>query len=155
MPATRLFAMLLGIVYLLVGIAGFVPPFLAAPPPDAPQLAIGAGHGLLFGLFPVNAVHSIIHLVVGIYGIVASRDFDAARTFVRGLAIVFGVLTVMGLFPVLDTTFGLAPLHGHDIWLHAITAVAGAYFGWFHREARESRAVTGEAYAGSKPEDRL
>jgi len=153
MPATRLFAMLLGIVYLLVGIAGFIPPFVTAPPPDAPPLAVGAGHGLLFGLFPVNVVHSIIHLAVGIWGVVASRARDAARIFARGLAIVFGILTVMGLFPVLDTFFGLAPLHGHDIWLHAITAVAGAYFGWFHREARE-RPVTGEAYAGSKPEDR-
>lgn len=154
MPATRLFAMLFGIVYLLVGIAGFIPPFVSAPPPDAPSLAVGAGHGLLFGLFPVNAIHSIIHLAVGVWGVVASRAFDAAKIFARGLAIVFGVLTVMGFFPVLNTTFGLAPLHGHDIWLHALTAIAGAYFGWFHQEARQ-RAATGEAYAGSKPEDRL
>jgi hypothetical protein len=35
------------------------------------------------------------------------------------VAVVYGILTVMGLIPALDTTFGLIPLYGHDVWLHA------------------------------------
>jgi hypothetical protein len=49
------------------------------------------------------------------------------------LAVIFGVLTVMGLIPGLNTVFGLIPLFGHDIWLHALTAIAAAYFGFRER----------------------
>jgi hypothetical protein len=37
---------------------------------------------------------------------------------------------VMGLTPVLNTTFGLITLYGHDVWLHALLAIIAAYFGW-------------------------
>ena len=46
----------------------------------------------------------------------------------------------MGLIPVLNTTFGLVPLFGHDVWLHAGTAALAAYFGFSQRtEAVEIR----------------
>jgi hypothetical protein len=35
----------------------------------------------------------------------------------------------------LYTTFGLIPLYGHDIWLHAVLAAVGAYFGFMRRDA--------------------
>ena len=38
----------------------------------------------------------------------------------------YGLFTVMGLIPGLNTTFGLVPLYGHDVWLHALTAAAAA-----------------------------
>jgi hypothetical protein len=40
------------------------------------------------------------------------------------------VLTVFGLIPGLNTLFGLTPLFGHDVWLHALTAIIAAWFGW-------------------------
>ncbi len=57
-------------------------------------------------------------------------SFSGAVSFARGLAILYAVLAVMGLIPGLNTMFGLAPLHGNDIWLHAGTALIAAYFGW-------------------------
>ena len=36
----------------------------------------------------------------------------------------------MGLIQVLSTTFGLIPLYGHDVWLHALLAIVAAYFGF-------------------------
>ena len=39
-------------------------------------------------------------------------------------------LTLMGLLPGLDTLFGLAPLFGHDVWLHGVEALAAGYVGW-------------------------
>jgi hypothetical protein len=30
--------------------------------------------------------------------------------------------------------FGLVPLFGNDIWLHALLAIIAAYFGWMHRD---------------------
>ena len=127
---TRRFALVVGIIYLIIGIAGFIPGLVQGQ--DYPDLAIDAGSGALLGLFPVNVVHHLVHLLVGVLGIAAYRAFDSARLYARGLAIVYGVLAVMGLISAvnLHTMFGLTPLFSHDVWLHAGTAVIAAYFGW-------------------------
>jgi hypothetical protein len=66
-----------------------------------------------------------------------------ARGYAKGLAIIYGILAVMGLIPGLNTLFGLVPLHGHDVWLHAVTAIIAAYFGWF--AAARTETETGKA----------
>ncbi|HLO79301.1 MAG TPA: DUF4383 domain-containing protein [Magnetospirillum sp.] len=126
---TRTFALILGIVFLAVGILGFVPQLLTMPP-NQPPLMVEAAHGALFGLFPVNAVHNAVHLAFGIWGVVVWRDFAASRVYARSVAVIYAVLTVLGLIPVTSTLFGLAPLHGNDVWLHAVLAIASAYFGF-------------------------
>ena len=126
----RYFALALGIVYTLVGLLGFLPGITQPPPPNAPTLAVDAGYGFLLGLFPINVLHNIVHLLIGVLGIAASRRVAASRQYARGLAVVYGVLAVMGLIPGLDRTFGFIPLFGHDVWLHALTALASAYFGF-------------------------
>lgn len=125
----KTFAMALGAIYLVVGLLGFVPA-LRPLPVEAPPLSVGSGYGYLLGMFPVNILHTLVHLAIGVWGLVAMKDFGAARNYARGVAIIFAVLTIMGLFPGLNTTFGLIPLHGHDVWLHALTAIAAAYFGF-------------------------
>ena len=129
--ATRYFALVAGIAYVLVGLLGFVPGATQGPPADAPGLTMANGYGYLLGLFPINVVHNVVHLVIGVLGLVAYyRGFDWSRLFARGTAMFYGILAVMGLIPGLSTTFGLIPIFGHDIWLHALTAVVAAYFGW-------------------------
>jgi len=127
---TRRVALVVGIIYLVIGIAGFIPGLVQGQ--DYPDLAIDTGAGTLLGLFPVNVVHHLVHLLVGVLGIAAYRAFDSARLYARGLAIVYAVLAVMGLISAanLHTMFGLAPLFSHDVWLHAGTAAIAAYFGW-------------------------
>lgn len=125
---TRTFAAVLGAVYTVVGILGFVPALLTPPPADAPRLAVDAAYGYFLGLFPVNVVHSLVHLAAGVWGLAAMRSWAQSLTYARGLAIIFGALTVLGLIPGLNSMFGLAPLWGHDIWLHGVTALAAAYF---------------------------
>jgi uncharacterized protein DUF4383 len=142
---TRYFALVIGIVYLLVGVAGFVPGLLA--PHEGPSdLAVESFHGRLFGVWPVNILHNIVHLGIGLWGVVAYRSFAGARLFSRCLAVLYGVLAVMGLIPVLNTTFGLIPLHGNDVWLHALTALVAAYFGWRTPEHVEEPGGTAATY---------
>jgi hypothetical protein len=141
----RYFALVYGIVFLLVGIAGFIPGFLA-PPEEGRQLAVNTGFGRLFNLFPVNVLHNLVHIVFGIWGLAAYRTFSAARTYARAVAIIYGLLTVMGLIPVLSTTFGLIPIYGHDVWLHALLALVAAYFGW--ASVREEPVPVGSASTG-------
>jgi len=126
---TRNYALILGIAFLLLGLAGFVPPLVADVPPH-PDVAVHAGYGLLFGLFPVNVLHNLVHIIFGIWGILAYSTFRASRIFARANAIIYGVLALMGLIPGLSSTFGLIPLFGHDIWLHASIAIVSAVFGW-------------------------
>jgi Domain of unknown function (DUF4383) len=140
---TRYFALIYGIVFLLVGIAGFIPG-LVTPLEAGPDLAVSAFSGHVFGLFPVNLLHNLVHIAFGIGGLVAYRDFPSARLYARVVAIAYAVLTVMGLIPGLNTLFGLVPLYGHDIWLHAVLAIIAAYFGFMARPAEERVTATGK-----------
>ena len=126
----RYFALILGIVYLIVGVLGFFPAALQPLGPAAPNLAVDAGYGRLLGLFPVNILHNVVHLGVGLWGLLAYRSLGGSIGFARGLAIFYGLLAVMGLIGSLNTTFGLIPIFGHDVWLHAGTALVAAYFGF-------------------------
>jgi hypothetical protein len=128
--STRSFTLLVGFLYLAGGLLGFLPGLIQPPPTDAPRLAVEGGYGYLLGLFPINTLHNLVHLVIGAWGLVASRSFAAARLFARGLAVIYGVLTIMGLFPGVDTAFGFIPLFGHDVWLHGITTLVAVYFGF-------------------------
>jgi hypothetical protein len=124
----RYFALVFGIVYVVVGLAGFVPGLMTHN--DMPEMAIGALSGRLLGLFPVNAVHTLVHIVIGLWGIFAWRSFTASRTYAQSVAVIFAVLTIAGLIRGLNTLFGLVPLFGHDVWLHAGTTIIAAYFGF-------------------------
>ncbi len=92
--------------------------------------------GYLFGLFPINVLHNIVHLAVGFWGILAYLSYSGSKGYSKGLAIFYGALTIMGFFPILRTTFGLITIFGNDIWLHALTAIIAAYFGFFARPKR-------------------
>ena len=93
-------------------------------------MTVDTGYGYLLGLFPVNVLYNLFSLAIGVLALGAYRSLSRSTLFARGIAILFGVLTVMGLIPVLNTTFGLIPLFGHNVWLHAATAAIAAYFGY-------------------------
>lgn len=126
------FALIVGIIYVLVGIMGFIPGFVKAPvaTPDMAGLAYTTGYGYLLGLFPINVLHNVVHLLVGILGIVASVSLGSTRLYSGELALFYGLLAVMGLFPPTQSTLGLIPIFSNDIWLHAGTAAIAAYFGF-------------------------
>ena len=139
--STRYFSLVLGIIFLLVGIAGFVPGLLQTPEPAA-DVEVTQSFGRLMGLFPVNALHNVVHIIFGIWGIAAYRSYTGARGYSKAVAIIYAVLAVMGLIPGLNTTFGLIPLYGHDIWLHAVIAIAAAYFGFVASDREVGHSTT-------------
>jgi hypothetical protein len=137
---TRYFALVMGIIFAVVGVAGFIPGLLT-PLPEG-ELAVDALSGRLLGLFPVNILHDLVHLLFGIWGIAAYRSFGAARGYARSVTWIYGLLTIMGLVPGLNTMFGLVPIFGHDVWLHLAIAGAAAYFGYAVRETAATTATT-------------
>ncbi|HYI65191.1 MAG TPA: DUF4383 domain-containing protein [Allosphingosinicella sp.] len=126
--STRSFALIFGIVFIAVGIAGFVPQLL-----QGPEGGDMDGHRMLFGLFAVNPLHNAVHILFGLWGLAASRSAGGAVTYARGVAIIYAVLAVCGLIPATAEGFGLVPLYGKLVWLHAALALVAAYFGWVNR----------------------
>ena len=130
--STRTFALLFGIVFLAVGIAGFIPGLSGPLHPEHPPVQFN-GMQLLW-LFPVNLLHNVVHVLFGLWGLMASRSLGGSVMYARGVAIIYAVLTVLGLLaPPLSNFFEMVPLYGNDIWLHGLLAVVAAYFGWVHR----------------------
>jgi preprotein translocase subunit Sss1 len=101
MGLARTVAAVFGAVYLLVGIVGFV---LTSP---------------LLDLFEVNALHNIVHIVLGailLYGAMSTAAAVQSARWVGALLIVLGIVGFISA-----DGFGLVPLGGNDIWLHLAT----------------------------------
>lgn len=93
----------------------------------------------VLGLFPVNLLHNLAHLLFGIWGIMAARSFAGARSYCRISGVAYLGLMLLGL--IAPDTFGLMPIGSHDIWLHALLGGSLAYFGFTAREhAHDVRA---------------
>lgn len=138
----RTFALIYGVVFLLVGIAGFIPGLVTPHEAVEHELVVDQGTGDLLGLFPVNLLHNLVHLAFGVWGLLVYRNTGAAVMYARSVAVIYAVFAVMGLVPALSTVFGLVPLYGNDIWLHALLAAIAAYFGFVQH---------GEAHPASGP----
>lgn len=121
-------ATIFGVGFLLAGVAGFFP---APPPPDALPLIFSHGHGLALGLLPINTLHNAVHLLFGVLGLLAARGtLLPARTYFQLVAVIYGLLTVLGLIPATQTTFGLVPIYGNDVWFHAVIAIGAGVIGF-------------------------
>lgn len=118
-----------GIVFVLVGIAGFIP----ALAPGSPMAFAGSGsHVKLIGIFQVSVLHNLVHLLYGIVGIVAAANRSLARYYLIWGGVVYLILFVYGL--IVDGTSGPAnfvPLNDPDNWLHFGLGVIMAGMGLF------------------------
>jgi hypothetical protein len=109
-------------------------------------LTVEHGHGLALGLFPVNTLHNVVHLLFAVLGIAAWAG-GWARGYFQLLTVSYALLAIMGAIPGMNTTFGLVPIWGNDVWLHALIAGVAAYFGFVrghvdvtHQTAAPTRA---------------
>ncbi|MGH8929689.1 MAG: DUF4383 domain-containing protein [Egibacteraceae bacterium] len=109
----QLFALVFGIVYVLIGLLGFIGP-----------LAPG---GALLGLFGINALHNIVHLAVGALLLFGSTSPAQAKTINLVVGIVYLLVAVLGLFNILVP--GLINHNGADTALHFVSGALALYFG--------------------------
>ena len=127
---TSTFALLLGLLYLAMGVLGLAPVMLAPPPAEPPPTTFTLLYGYLLTLFPTNVLLSLLRILTGIWGLMAFGGVSNPALFSRSAALLYGALAVMGMIPLANTLFGWIPIHGNDVWLHGITAAFAAYFGW-------------------------
>lgn len=115
MSLPRIVVLIFGAVYVLVGVLGFVA-VQGGPPEGMPS-----ADGLLVGIFPVNEVHNIVHLLIGAVLLYGATSTPAALNVARGVGILYLILGVVGIINA--DGFGIVPLGGPDIFLHFATAV--------------------------------
>ena len=109
----------LGIAYLAIGLLGFVP--------GITQMSPMPGQGLLLGVFAVNAIHNVAHLVLGATLVWAATTGDNVRMVNRGLAAVFAILVVGSLIaPIVE---GVA-INPPDTGLHLVSLLVTAAIGF-------------------------
>ncbi len=82
------FAQVFGVIYLVVGVAGFipVPPLLVG---ELPSPVIGPFDGYLLGLFAVNWFHSLTHLLIGGIGLAVYRSPAGAMSYALALGVAY------------------------------------------------------------------
>jgi hypothetical protein len=106
----RTIYLVLGILLLGIGVAGFLMP------------------SAVFGVFSIDALHNIVHIASGALTLLAAaRGIGAMRSLGRLFGAVYGGLGVLGL--IWPDLFGLMHLTGADHVLHFALAAAFLYVG--------------------------
>lgn len=119
-PARRA-AQVFGVVFLVVGVLGFVPGITT----DYDQLEVAGhqSHAMLLGIFQVSVLHNVVHLLFGVAGLLMSRTAGAARNYLVGGGVVYLVLWLYGLVVDETSQANFVPLDTADDWLHLALGV--------------------------------
>ncbi len=109
-------ALAFGAIYLLVGIVGFfVTGFEDFFGHDPDKTLI---------VFDINPAHNVVHLLIGVAGLLLSRTLEGARTYGWLLAVGYGAAFLYGVFAV-GQDWDFLNLNWADNILHLATAVVG------------------------------
>jgi len=138
----RIVALVIGIVMVVIGIVGF---FIPAENSTGVQA--------LFGIFDVDVVHNLVHLVTGILGIVAAFT-GWSRTFNRAFGVIYIVLGLLGLIPALyfpsgaygtdsGLFLGIMHINAGDHILHLVVGIVAAAVGFGVHDDVAERATVG------------
>jgi hypothetical protein len=119
-------ALLFGVVFLVVGILGFIPGITTNY--DDMEFAGSDSGAELLGIFQVSILHNIAHLLFGV-GILFARTHEGARTYLLGGSVIYSALFIYGLFVGSGDDANFIPMNGADDVLHLVLAIAfiGAY----------------------------
>jgi hypothetical protein len=121
------FALVMGVVFLAVGILGFIPGVTTNY--GTMEFASHNSEAALLGIFQVSILHNIVHLLFGVLGLVASRTAAASRQYLVIGGIVYLLLFIYGLVVPHDSAANFVPVNSADNVLHialaAVMIVAG------------------------------
>jgi hypothetical protein len=126
---------LVGTVFLLVGIAGFIPG-LTTDLYDGLEFAGDDGNAELLGLLEVSVLHNIVHGLFGLAGLALAATPSGARTYLIGGGAIYLVLFVIGIIGGGDWI----PLDDADNWLHLL--LGAGMIGLGVVTTRESRVAS-------------
>ncbi len=110
----------LGWIFIVIGVLGFIPGITS--------------DGMLIGVFEVDAVHNIVHLITGILAVwLARKGEDSARSYAKVFGVIYAVVTLWGLL-ISDSVLGFINVNGLDNILHLVVAVLFLWVGFAGRK---------------------
>jgi Domain of unknown function (DUF4383) len=128
-------ARLVGIVFLLVGIAGFIPG-VTTNLYEGLEFAGNDGTAELLGIFQVSVLHNIVHGLFGLAGLALAATPSGARTYLIGGGAIYLVLFAIGIIGGGDWI----PVNDADNWLHLL--LGAGMIGLGVLTTRESRIAS-------------
>lgn len=121
MTAVQTAAAVVGVVFLVVGVLGFVPGITTEY--DTMELAGHESEAMLLGIFQVSVLHNVVHLAFGVAGLAMARSLGAARAYLIGGGVIYLLLFVYGMAIDHDSDANFVPLNTADDWLHLALGV--------------------------------
>ncbi len=119
-------AIVFGIVFVLVGLLGFVP-----------NPIVGGT-----GLFVTDTLHNLVHLIIGIVLLIVAYSAPAkSALWLKIFGIVYLLLVVLGflLIPGGGELLGIVTMNTADHWLHVVLGVVLLVFGFATSNPSDSR----------------
>src|SRR2546423_4657271 len=117
--AVQMAALGFGAVYLAVGVLGFLP-FLGG--------SFTLTNTKLLGLFNINLLHNLVHVVIGIAGLAAVTSLPNSRRFCQVVGVILLLLGVLGVF--VANPLGLLYIGGRDIPPPPVIGAGLPHFGF-------------------------
>ena len=114
----QLAASAVGVVFLLVGVLGFIPGITTGYD-DMTVLGHHSG-AMLLGLFAVSVLHNVVHLLFGVAGLVLARTPAGARGFLIWGGVIYLVLFLYGLLIDEAGPANFVPVNAADNVLHLL-----------------------------------
>lgn len=113
-------AIVLGAIFIIVGILGFIPNPLVSPT----------------GLFAVNAAHNVVHLASGAVLLAGALSAFGARTALLVIGVVYAAVALLGLALGGPMLLGVIQMNAADHALHVVLAVVILAAGYFLPEGK-------------------
>lgn len=110
-------ARLVGLTFLAVGIAGFIPG-VTTNLYEGLEFAGHEGRAELLGIFEVSVLHNLVHVGFGLAGLALAVTPERARTFLIGGGTIYLGLWIYGLIIDYSSDANFVPLNDADNWLH-------------------------------------
>ncbi|QEE62076.1 DUF4383 domain-containing protein [Salinibacterium sp. dk2585] len=135
-------SLIVGIVFLLVGIMGFIPGVTTNY--ETMQFAGHESEAMLLGIFQVSILHNLVHLLFGVLGVALARSASASRSYLIIGGIVYLVLWIYGLFfGHSDHAANFVPLNNADNWLHLVLGIGMIALGFLLSRGNRTGTTSG------------
>jgi hypothetical protein len=129
---TKTILYVLGAVITLVGLYGFV------------------GGDLIFGIFAVDLLHNLIHIVTGVALLAAAYlGGSTSSMIVKVFAVIYALVAIGGFVSSGDTFFGVFANNLADDLLHVVIAALLVWIGFFAKEESSMAGDTMSSMSGA------